>query len=336
MDRVRVANIDLEVSALCLGVPEIGVRQTEKEARRLLDFWVEQGGNFLDTARVYSDWVPGEKQRSERILGDWLKATGLRKQMVLGTKGGHPPLQNMRQSRLSPADLSDDLEASLAKLGTDYVDLWWLHRDDDTTPVEQIVDTCDSFVRSGRVKVLGVANWTPDRIRKANAYASQAGKAGFIATQFFWNLGSRHYRGLDPTMQVMDDEAEHLHESGNLVAMPFSSQAGGFFTHWLEGDGTARAKAEKSGYATQGNFQTAGLAGEIARRNGVPVGAVVLAYLRAHPFRVVPIVGCGTTEHLAASVKALDFVLSETDWTNLRELANKKEGWMGKLLRLGR
>lgn len=331
MDRIHVANIDLEVSALCLGIPEIGVRQMEKEAHRLLDFWVELGGNFLDTARVYSDWVPGEKQRSERILGDWLKATGLRKQMVLGTKGGHPPLQNMKQSRLSPAELSDDLEASLTKLGTDHVDLWWLHRDDESLPVESIVDACDSFVGSGRVKALGVANWAPDRIRKANAYATRAGKAGFVATQFFWNLGSRHYRGLDPTMQMMDDEAERLHESGNLVAMPFSSQAGGFFTQWLDGDSNARANAEKSGYATRENFQSARLAGEIAKRNGVPVGAVVLAYLRAHPFRVVPIVGCGTIEHLTASVKALDFALPAADFDRLRELAKRKESWWRRL-----
>jgi aryl-alcohol dehydrogenase-like predicted oxidoreductase len=333
MDYVRVPGIELQVSALCLGVPEIGIRQTEAEAHRLLDFWVENGGNFIDTARMYSDWIPGEKQRSERILGDWLKAAGLRKQMVLATKGGHPLFENILRSRLSPSELADDLQASLNKLGTDYIDLWWLHRDDEKVPVEEIIDTCDAFVREGRVKVLGAANWSAGRVRKANDYAARVGKAGFKATQLFWNLGSRHYRGLDPTMRAMDEVAEQLHQAGHLVAMPFSSQAGGFFTNWLEGDPVARQQAESSGYATKRNFQIANLAGEIARRNSVSAGSVVLAYLRAHPFRVVPIVGCSTPAHLADSIKALDFILSDADWKSLRELVEKKASWLGSWLK---
>src|SRR5205823_8484829 len=134
----------------------------------------------------------------------------------------------------------------------------------------------------------------------------RTGKTGFVATQMFWNLGSRHYRGLESTLRPMDDDAEQLHQAANLVAMPYSSQAGGFFSNWLEGDDEARFKAERSGYATKANFQIARLAGEIARRNGVPVGAIVLAFLRSHSFKVVPIVGCGTPAHLTASIEALD------------------------------
>jgi aryl-alcohol dehydrogenase-like predicted oxidoreductase len=332
MDRIRIPGTDLEISALCLGVAEIGVRQTEREAHSLLDYWVQNGGNAIDTARVYSDWIPGEKHRSERILGDWLKATGIREQIVLTTKAGHPLFDGNWRVRLSPSELRQDLEGSLETLGTDYIDVWFLHRDDERIPVEQIIDSCDTFVRDGRVKALGAANWTTRRIRNANDYASRAGKAGFVATQLFWNLGSRHYRGLESTLQPMDDDAEQLHEAANLVAMPYSSQAGGFFSNWLEGDDIARLKAERSGYATKVNFQIARLAGEIARRNGVPVGAVVLAFLRAHPFDVVPIVGCGTPAHLAASVEALDFVLSEADWKTLREVTSHRSGWFNRYL----
>jgi aryl-alcohol dehydrogenase-like predicted oxidoreductase len=234
--------------------------------------------------------------------------------------------------RLSPSELRQDLEGSLETLRTDYIDVWFLHRDDEGLPVEEIIDTCDAFVRDGHVKALGAANWAADRIRKANDYASRAGKAGFVATQLFWNLGSRHFRGLESTQRSMDDDAEQLHEAGNLVAMPFSSQAGGFFSDWLEGDEVARLKAEQSGYATKANFQMARLAGEIARRNGVPVGAVVLAFLRSHPFKVVPIVGCGTSAHLAASIEALDFALSDADWRNLREFTSHNNRWFNKYL----
>jgi len=332
MDSVRFPGIDIEISALCLGVAEIGVRQTEIEARYLLDYWVQNGGNAIDSARVYSDWIPGEKHRSERIVGDWFKATGAREQIVLITKAGHPQLDGNSRVRLSPSELREDLEGSLETLGTDYIDLWFLHRDDKGLAVEQIIDCCDTFVRDGRVKALGAANWTARRIRKANDYASRSGKAGFVATQFFWNLGSRHYRGLESTLQPMDDDAEQLHEAGDLVAMPYSSQAGGFFSNWLEGDDVTRLKAEQSGYATKANFEIAKFAGEIAQRNGVAVGAVVLAFLRAYSFKVVPIIGCGTPAHLAASIKALDFVLSDADWERLRELNSQKSRWFSKYL----
>ena len=332
MDRVRLPGSDIKISALCLGVAEIGVRQTEIEAHRLLDYWVQSGGNGIDTARVYSDWIPGEKHRSERIVGDWLKTTRVREQIVLCTKAGHPVFAGNWRVRLSPSELQQDLEGSLKTLGTDYIDLWFLHRDDERLPVEEIIDGCDAFVSDGQVKALGAANWTADRIRKANDYASRASKAGFAATQLFWNLGSRHFRGLESTQRSMDNDAEQLHEAANLVAMPYSSQAGGFFSDWLEGDEVARLKAERSGYATKANFQMARLAGEIARRNGVPVGAVVLAFLRSHPFKVVPIVGCGTSAHLAASIEALDFVLSDADWKSLRELTSRKNRWFNKYL----
>src|SRR5262245_58892966 len=333
MDRVTFPGTNIEISAICLGVAEIGVRQTEIEARRLLDFWVEHGGNGIDTARVYSDWIPGEKHRSERIVGDWLKATGVREHTVLVTKAGHPLFEDGNwEVRLSPSELRRDLEGSLETLATDYIDLWFLHRDDETMPIEEIIESCDAFVRDGRVKALGAANWTATRIRKANDYASRVGKAGFVATQLFWNLGSRHYRGLESTLRPMDDITEQLHQAADLVAMPYSSQAGGFFSNWLEGDDAARSKAEQSGYATEANFEIAKLAGCIAQRNGVGVGAVVLAFLRCHPFKVVPIVGCGTPAHLAASIEALDFVLSDADWRSLRELTRCKNRWFSKFL----
>ena len=91
-------------------------------------------------------------------------------------------------------------------------------------------------------------------------------------------------------------------------------------------------KAGQSGYATKTNFQIATVAGEIARRNGVPVGAVALAFLRSHPFKVVPIIGCGTPAHLAASIEALDFVLPDADWKSLRELTSHKPGWFNRNL----
>src|SRR6184192_561376 len=124
MNRMMLRGTDIEISALCLGVAEIGVRQTEIEAHRLLDQWVQNGGNGIDTARVYSDWIPGEEHRSERIVGDWLKAARVREQIVLVTKAGHPIFENSSQVRLSSSELQQDLEGSLETLRTYYIDLW--------------------------------------------------------------------------------------------------------------------------------------------------------------------------------------------------------------------
>src|SRR5438552_13148775 len=178
MDRVRFPGTDIEISALCLGVAEIGVRQTEIEAHRLLDYWVQHGGNCVDTARVYSDWVPGEKHRSERIVGDWLKAAGVREQIVLATKAGHPVFDGNWRVRLSPSELQQDLEGSLETLGTDYIDLWFLHRDDETLPVEEIIDSCDAFVRDGRVKALGAATGRPGGFAKPMTTHPEQAKPG--------------------------------------------------------------------------------------------------------------------------------------------------------------
>src|SRR5947207_14598574 len=113
MDRVRLPGSDIKISALCLGVAEIGDRQTEIEAHRLLDYWVQSGGNGIDTARVYSDWIPGEKHRSERIVGDWLQAVGGREQMVLVRTAGHPLFENNWLVRLSPSALQAALGGDL-------------------------------------------------------------------------------------------------------------------------------------------------------------------------------------------------------------------------------
>src|SRR5436305_761026 len=132
-------------------------------------------------------------------------SAGVRERILLATKAGHPLFENGSwRVRLSPTELQQDLEGSLETLGTDYIDLWFLHRDDESIPVEEIIDSCDTFVRDGRVKALGAANWTARRIRKANDYASRAGKAGFVATQLFWKLGSRHYHGRESTLRSMD------------------------------------------------------------------------------------------------------------------------------------
>lgn len=320
MQKFLLPGTDLLVSALCLGTAEIGVKLTESETFALLDRWLELGGNFIDTARIYSDWIPGEKGRSERILGDWMAARGNRDQVVLATKGGHPPLSDLRVGRCSAQDLRQDLEASLQALRTEHIDLYWLHRDDLDRPVEEIMETLHGFVAEGKVRYLGASNWTAERIRAANRYAAKQGREPFRATQQLWSLGSRWMRPFPPEWRLVpfDVEQERLHMEVSLTAVPYSCQAGGFFSKVLEGEERTRAKALESNYGTSNNLRVAELVRTLATRRQTSVGSLVLSYLFAFPFPVVPIIGCSRVEQLEAAVIASVYTMLPEDWEQLR------------------
>jgi aryl-alcohol dehydrogenase-like predicted oxidoreductase len=320
MERVPIPGTALEVSRLCLGVPDIGVRQSEGEAHTLLDAWLEAGGNFLDTARVYSDWVPGELNRSERILGDWMHARKCRDRVIVATKGAHPPLADMAHARCAPADLLEDVQGSLRTLRTDRVDLWYFHRDDPTRPVQELVTAADGLVRSGMIRAWAVSNWKPDRVEAACSYAASAQLHPPVAVQNHWNVGSADAAPLPAHMGMvaMDAHGEDFHRRYGMTAIPYSSQAGGFFSKWIEGGADERERLAHSSYATPGNIARAERIQQVARARGVPVSHVVLGYLRAQPFPVFPLVGCHRMEQIIDSVAAADCVLSAAEVSRIR------------------
>ncbi len=158
-------------SPICLGTASLGSEIDKKQSFALLDRYTELGGSFLDTAHIYAAWLKGGAGKSERLIGEWIKANECRDEIVLATKGGHPPLDNIEQGRCSPSNLEADLSESLERLGVDDVDLYWLHRDDPDRNVGEIVETLAGFAREGRIRVYGVSNWSVDRLIAANAYA---------------------------------------------------------------------------------------------------------------------------------------------------------------------
>src|SRR5215212_2523559 len=138
MKHVTIPQTDLTVSPICMGSTDFGSTITTTDVYRLLDAFLSDGGNFIDTAHVYSNWRPGPTSISEKTIGQWVRANGLREQIVLGTKGAHPDLSTMGIARLARADIVRDLDESLDHLQTDYIDLYWLHRDDPERPVGEI------------------------------------------------------------------------------------------------------------------------------------------------------------------------------------------------------
>src|SRR3954470_479329 len=227
----------LKVSPLCLGSVTFGNTITESESFALLDRFVAAGGNFIDTARIYSDWVPGEKHRSERIIGDWLAARRNRAELVIATKGAHPLIETPDTPRTAAAELREDLEGSLRTLRTDVIDLYWLHRDDPARPVEHFIDALNGFLREGKIRAFGASNWTAARLRRANNYARQSGQQGFAANQPFWSLGVAQSRPPSFTGYVkFDADAYRFHQETGLAVIPYTSQANGFFSKLARGD----------------------------------------------------------------------------------------------------
>jgi aryl-alcohol dehydrogenase-like predicted oxidoreductase len=304
----------LSVSPLCLGGVPFGNTITESESFALLDRFVALGGNFIDTARIYSDWVPGELRRSERILGDWIAARRNRARLILATKGAHPFINSVDTPRTSAAEIRDDLEGSLRTLRTDMIDLYWLHRDDETRPVGHYIDLLNAFLRDGKIRAFGASNWSAARLRAAHDYARQSGQQGFAANQPFWCLGVAASRPPPFTGFVkFDADTYHFHRETGLAVIPYTSQANGFFSKLARGD----AGLEKHDFHVPANLAAGQIVQQLAATKRVAPSAIVLAYLWSRPFPVVPIIGSRTIAQLEDGIAALPVRLTSAEIATL-------------------
>lgn len=323
MNRVLLPHTDLHVSPLCLGTALFGADIDDRTSFAMLDRFVENGGNFLDTARIYSDWLPGERHRSERVLGDWLRSRGNRDAVVLATKGAHPDLASPTVPRSSTREIREDLEGSLRSLGVDAIDLYWLHRDDPTRPVEHFIDLLDGFQREGLIRAFGASNWPADRLQAAHAYALRSGRPGFVANQPMWCLGSRPARPSSIPGLVRFDAAAHaFHAETGLAVIPYSSQANGYFTKIALPVEQRPASLADHPFHTPANIAASAVVRDLAAARGVAPSAIVLAYLWSRPFPVVPIVGCRTLSQLEDSLHAIPVRLTAAELRSL-EIASE-------------
>jgi len=301
----------LRTSTICMGTGPIGSAVDRQASFALLDAYVDHGGTFLDSASVYANWLPIERSISEKTIGQWLKLRGNRDRIVVGTKGGHPELSTMHISRLSHADIVHDLDASLANLQTDVIDLYWLHRDDPQRPVGVIVETLNDQVRAGKVRSLGCSNWQPARIRAAQEYAAQHGLQGFAASQAMWSLAVPDRAALgDHTLAIMDDEFLRYHVQTGLAAIPYSSQANGYFQKLALGAADAIKPAQARVYGSTENQERFKHIQKLCADTGLSVSQIVLGYLQSQPFTAIPIVGCRTPAQLEDSLAAGDVRLT--------------------------
>ena len=320
---VKIPDTDLCVSPMGLGTVDAGVTwgADATTADSMFGTFVDAGGNLIDCAHVYSDWVAvngiHEVGRCERVTGEWIKRHGNRDSIVLMSKGGHPVFTNVHHdlhlNRCTKADMRGDLEGSLATLRTDYIDIYFYHRDDPRIPVEQMVETMQDFVREGKIRYFAVSNWSASRLRAARQYCQKMGYRGPVADQALLNLGVKHMNPLDDdTMLACTDELYEYHkEHPDTMMMPFMANASGFFHIFAE-------KGEEgvmgSPYATEKNLSIARRVVDLTHKYDCAITNVVLGYFLAEPFRCIPLYGPLNEMSIVEAARSFEIPFEEDDF----------------------
>ena len=316
---------ELDASVICLGTFAFGISLDEAQSFRLLDRFVLEGGNFIDTANIYGKWLEGGTSRSEIIIGKWMKQRQNRERLVIGTKGGHPDMQTMHVSRLSPAEIEADVDESLRNLQTDYIDLYWLHRDDRQRPVEEIIDTLNQLTKKGKIRYFGCSNWSIERMEAARQYADRRQLHRFVANQNMWSLAAVNPGQFTyPGLEAMDEDGLKYHERTGLPAVPYSSQANGYFSKVLRDDFALHPSYDK--LKRLYDNETTAVRVEIVRKLTETyewdATQIALAYLLAQPFPVFPIIGPQNEKQLTESLGALALKLSARTVEQLRSASH--------------
>ena len=224
-----IPRTNLEASVLCLGTAEFGSAVDDSLSTAIVNRYIEAGGNVLDTAEVYAAWLPGGSHRSEEFLGRWLRKHKSRNGLILSTKGAHPRLDSMD----TPADVEKGCgirsEFQPPAIGVDHVDLYWLHRDDPATPVEEILLMLEEFRKAGKIRYAGFSNWTQARAEAARLLRQSWASPGFIGSQNQWSLAKADAAKGDPTWAYIDESFAKWHAQYGYAAFPYTSQASGYF-----------------------------------------------------------------------------------------------------------
>lgn len=225
--------LDMRLSQIVLGTDGYSQRIDKKTAFQLMECYVENGGNIIDTARMYCDG------KSEAVVGEFVRGIG--KKVYISTKCSHPLNGDMTKSRLDEKDIVADVDCSLRTMGIDCIDIIWLHRDDVSKAVEPIIDALNRLVKCGKIRYFGASNWSHDRIMEANRYAKATNQMGFCASQALYNM-AKCSRVWDDTLAIIAGEEKSKYDQSHMPVFAFSSQAKGFFEKYATGSLSEKAK----------------------------------------------------------------------------------------------
>lgn len=301
-----------EAAVLALGTYQFGSAYIPPEnAFAQLDAYRAIGGNLIDTARAYSGRNIGQ---SEAVVGEWLKKRGCRHELILATKCAHPPKEDFSISRLDRASIRSDVHESLAALGTDYLDLLWLHRDSPDADVGEVMEALNELKKEGKIRALAASNWTTARMEEANRYAAEHQLTGFCGGQIRWSLARiRPEAKNDPTLVDMDGESLQWYARHHLAAFAFTPQAKGFFAKLAKGGVEALPDKTRERYLSEENLALFERVRLLSDQLTVPVSALSIAYLTSRTdFPGFAVTGFSRMEQLTETMQAADLLLTDS------------------------
>ena len=298
---IKLPNSDLEVHPLCLGGNVFGFSADVSSSEVVLDYYFDNGGNFIDTADMYSQWAPGHVGgESETIIGNWMKRRGNRSKMIIATKVAKLDTR----PGLRPENIKAACDDSLRRLQTDYIDLYYAHQDDPDTPIEETLAAFDSLIKAGKVRYIAASNFTADRLQESLEIAKELNLSTYIASQDQYNLMDRECeKTLMPTLKA-----------NGLSQIPFYGLARGFLTgkyrpgvsvESVRANGVANSYANDRGWAMLDNLD------QIAKAKNCSVAAVALAWLRAQPTVATPIASATKLEQIKEIMQVVELAPEE-------------------------
>jgi aryl-alcohol dehydrogenase-like predicted oxidoreductase len=307
MDKRTLGNSTLAITPLMLGGNVLGWTADEATSFAVLDAFVANGGNSLDTADVYSAWVPGHKGgESEIVIGKWLKRSGKRNSVVIGTKVGMlAPHTGLKRDGIIAG-----CEDSLRRLGVETIDLYWLHKDDGKTQPDEYLGALDELVESGKVRAVGASNFAATRFAEALAESARSGKVRFAAQQPEYNLMKRD----------IEKDLMPLCAREHVSILPYFGLASGFLT------GKYRSAADKSKsprgagmdkYLDAKGLKVLAALDAVAARQDATCAQIALAWIMAKPAIAAPIASATSVAQVTELMGALRVKLSAADVAQL-------------------
>jgi aryl-alcohol dehydrogenase-like predicted oxidoreductase len=305
MQRRQLPGTEFDVSELCFGMGGFGTTTRGDKTDRLVTAYFEAGGNFFDTAHCYLFWEQNGDGASERELGASLRRLGLRDQVIVATKGGHPDAgaaYRRPDGYLSEKLITSDIDESLERLGDERIDLYYLHRDDPRLPVAEIMGMLNREIERGRLRSLGASNWSVPRIAAANDYASRHGLHGFVVSSVMASLADPDWKiGPEPTMRYVTRDEEIWHTATQMPLVAYSATGTGFFARTSD---AAKPDANPANKARRERAQS------LASKLGCSPTQIAIAWLLHQPYPIVPLTGTTNPAHLVEILGATSVPLT--------------------------
>ena len=312
MKTTTLGTTDLTVSNLCLGTMQFGWTADEDASFAVMDAYAEAGGNFIDTADIYSRWSPGNPGGvSEEIIGRWMKARGNRDGLTVATKARGEMWKGDDGEGLSRSHITRAIEDSLRRLQVETVDLYQCHYPDDKTPIEETLTIFGELIASGKVRYIGASNYSATQLAAALDAAAAKGLPRFATLQPHHNLVHR---------KEYEAGLAALCKREGIGVIPYSPLAGGFLSGKYR-KGQPLPESQRAGrakeYMTDAGFGVIEALDAVAKAHGVSIPAVALAWEMTRPAIDAPIIGANSPEQLAALLPASDLLLTDAEVSSL-------------------